>query len=451
YRVHSAGRAQPRRVQGPGPRRGRGRIARRCSGRRRGRCVLRGHGDGPLRPGRAGHVRAVDSDRGHRRGGRNRRSSPRLAGHGRADHGPSSALRQTLRRSAFRAHRGRRDLCRRGQVWGLPRTGAGLRLMEVGGIQALRRWRARQSGRVGLVPTMGALHSGHQALMTRARAESDLVVTSIFVNPLQFGADEDFVQYPRPIASDLAKCEEAGVDFVFAPALGEMYPSAPEVRVVAGRMGAVFEGEARPGHFDGVLTVVAKLFNLIEPDVTVFGLKDIQQFCLVKRMIADLDFDIEIIGLPVVRDADGLAMSSRNEYLSPSDRERALTIPRALDAAAEVAAGRAPEGADPGASALRGAASGRAASGETVTRRAASGETAIGSVADGVLPESIESAARAVLEPAAERGELDIIYLSLVDASTLRPCPADFRGSALLLVSATVGGTHLIDNLPLEF
>jgi pantoate--beta-alanine ligase len=216
--------------------------------------------------------------------------------------------------------------------------------MEVGGIQALRRWRARQSGRVGLVPTMGALHSGHQALMTRARAESDLVVTSIFVNPLQFGADEDFVQYPRPIASDLAKCEEAGVDFVFAPALGEMYPSAPEVRVVAGRMGAVFEGEARPGHFDGVLTVVAKLFNLIKPDVTVFGLKDIQQFCLVKRMIADLDFDIEIIGLPVVRDADGLAMSSRNEYLSPSDRERALAIPRALDAAAEVAAGGVREG-----------------------------------------------------------------------------------------------------------
>ena len=308
--------------------------------------------------------------------------------------------------------------------------------MEVGGIQALRRWRARQSGRVGLVPTMGALHSGHQALMTRARAESDLVVTSIFVNPLQFGADEDFVQYPRPIASDLAKCEEAGVDFVFAPALGEMYPSAPEVRVVAGRMGAVFEGEARPGHFDGVLTVVAKLFNLIKPDVTVFGLKDIQQFCLVKRMIADLDFDIEIIGLPVVRDADGLAMSSRNEYLSPSDRERALAIPRALDAAAEVAAGGAREGA---------------ASGGTASGGADSGEAVVESVADGVLPEAIESAARAVLESAAERGELEIIYLSLVDASTLRPCPADFRGSALLLVSATVGGTHLIDNLPLEF
>ncbi|MGC2940617.1 MULTISPECIES: pantoate--beta-alanine ligase [unclassified Brevibacterium] len=284
--------------------------------------------------------------------------------------------------------------------------------MEVGGIQALRRWSAEQSGRIGLVPTMGALHSGHQALMTRARAEADLVVTSIFVNPLQFGRDEDFVQYPRPIEEDLKKCEEAGVDFVFAPALGEMYPSAPEVRVVAGRMGAVFEGEARPGHFDGVLTVVAKLFTLIAPDVTVFGLKDIQQFCLVRRMIADLNFDIELIGLPVVRDADGLAMSSRNSYLAPADRARALAIPRALDAAAEVA---------------------------------------LESGAGGNLPGAVEDAARSVIDDAVERGELELIYLSLVDEATLQPCSPDFRGSALLLVSATVGGTHLIDNLPLEF
>ncbi|WP_166973229.1 pantoate--beta-alanine ligase [Brevibacterium atlanticum] len=287
--------------------------------------------------------------------------------------------------------------------------------MEVGGIQALRQWRSRQTGRVGLVPTMGALHSGHQALMTRARAEADLVVTSIFVNPLQFGRDEDFVQYPRPFATDLEKCEEAGVDFVFAPALGEMYPSAPEVRVVAGRMGAVFEGEARPGHFDGVLTVVAKLFTLIDPDLTVFGLKDIQQFCLVRRMIADLNFDIELIGLPVVRDADGLAMSSRNEYLSPEDRARALAIPQALDAAAAVARGAGASG--PG----------------------------------GNLPGAVEDAARAVIDEAVERRDLDLIYLSLVDEATLQPCGPDFRGSALLLVSATVGGTHLIDNLPLEF
>ncbi|SDS28721.1 pantothenate synthetase [Brevibacterium siliguriense] len=290
--------------------------------------------------------------------------------------------------------------------------------MEVGGIQALRRWRAGQPGRTGLVPTMGALHSGHQALMTRARSESDLVVASIFVNPLQFGADEDFVQYPRPIEEDLKKCEEAGVDFVFAPALAEMYPSAPEVRVVAGRMGAVFEGAARPGHFDGVLTVVAKLFTLIDPDVTVFGLKDIQQFVLVKRMIADLNFDIELIGLPVVRDADGLAMSSRNSYLAPDERARALAIPRALNAAAEVAergCGTAGSGAGAGLSA------------------------------------AVEAAALAELEPAAERGDLEIVYCSLVESATLRPCPPDFTGPALLLVSATVGGTHLIDNLPLEF
>ena len=306
--------------------------------------------------------------------------------------------------------------------------------MEVGGIQALRRWRAEQSGRVGLVPTMGALHSGHQALMTRARAESDLVVASIFVNPLQFGADEDFVQYPRPIEEDLKKCEEAGVDFVFAPALAEMYPSAPEVRVVAGRMGAVFEGAARPGHFDGVLTVVAKLFTLIDPDVTVFGLKDIQQYVLVKRMIADLNFDIELIGLPVVRDADGLAMSSRNTYLAPEDRARALAIPRALNAAAEVAErGRGTAGSGAGAGA--GGAGAAAGSG--------------GAGAD--LPAAVEAAALAELEPAAERGELEIVYCNLVEAATLRPCPPGFTGPALLLVSATVGGTHLIDNLPLEF
>lgn len=299
--------------------------------------------------------------------------------------------------------------------------------MEVGGIQALRRWRAEQLGRVGLVPTMGALHSGHQALMTRARTESDLVVASIFVNPLQFGADEDFVQYPRPIEEDLKKCEEAGVDFVFAPALAEMYPSAPEVRVVAGRMGAVFEGAARPGHFDGVLTVVAKLFTLIAPDVTVFGLKDIQQFVLVKRMIADLNFDIELIGLPVVRDADGLAMSSRNSYLAADDRTRALAIPRALDAAAEVAE-----------------------RGRGTAEPSAGGGSSGGSTGAG-LPAAVEAAALAELEPPAERGDLEIIYCSLVEAATLQPCPPDFTGPALLLVSATVGGTHLIDNLPLEF
>ena len=277
-------------------------------------------------------------------------------------------------------------------------------MTEVGGIQALRQWRAKQTGHVSLVPTMGALHSGHRALMDRAREAGDAVVTSIFVNPLQFGADEDFTKYPRPFTADIDVCESAGVDFVFAPALGEMYPSAPEVTVSSGRMGSVFEGAARPGHFDGVLTVVAKLFTLTKPDSAVFGLKDIQQFCLVKRMIADLNFDIDLIGLPVVRDADGLAMSSRNEYLAPEDRRAALAIPRALDAAARVA-----------------------------------------------QQEAVVDAAHEILQPAAERGELVLDYLSLVDAATLQPCEQGFRGSALLLVSATVGGTRLIDNVPLEF
>ena len=279
--------------------------------------------------------------------------------------------------------------------------------MEVGGIQALRAWRERQPGSVSLVPTMGALHSGHQALMDRARAAGDSVVTSIFVNPLQFGTDEDFFQYPRPFETDLEVCAAAGVDFVFAPALGEMYPGAPEVTVSSGRMGAVYEGAARPGHFDGVLTVVAKLFTLTAPDSAVFGLKDIQQFCLVKRMITDLNFDIELIGLPVVRDEDGLAMSSRNEYLAPADRSAALAIPRALDAAAQAAADGTPTG--------------------------------------------VEAAAEAVLSAAAAQGDFDLGYLGLVDAATFQPCSLDFDGQALLLVSASVGGTHLIDNVPLEF
>lgn len=277
-------------------------------------------------------------------------------------------------------------------------------MTEVGGIQALRQWRAKQTGRVSLVPTMGALHSGHRALMDRAREAGDAVVTSIFVNPLQFGFDEDFAKYPRPFAADIEVCESAGVDFVFAPALGEMYPGSPEVTVSAGRMGEVFEGAARPGHFDGVLTVVAKLFTLTKPHSAVFGLKDIQQFCLVRRMISDLNFDIELIGVPVVRDADGLAMSSRNEYLAPVDRRAALAIPQALEAAARVA-----------------------------------------------QQEAVVDAAHEILLPAAERGELVLDYLSLVDATTLQPCEQGFRGSALLLVSATVGGTRLIDNVPVEF
>ncbi|WP_278373296.1 pantoate--beta-alanine ligase [Brevibacterium casei] len=275
--------------------------------------------------------------------------------------------------------------------------------MEIGGIEALRAWRARQSGTVALVPTMGALHSGHRALMDRARESADHLVVSLFVNPLQFGPGEDFTRYPRPIEADLAMCEDAGAEFVFAPALIEMYPAAPEVTVSSGRMGAIFEGADRPGHFDGVLTVVTKLFHLTRPHVAVFGLKDIQQFSLVRRLITDLDFDIELIGLPVVRDRDGLAVSSRNDYLTPGERLAALAIPRALDA----------------------------------------GESAL---TDGGLPEDVLAAARAALD-----GDLDVHYLALVEVATLQPVREQFSGSALLLIAATVGTTRLIDNRPLEF
>lgn len=275
--------------------------------------------------------------------------------------------------------------------------------MEIGGIEALREWRKKQTGTVALVPTMGALHSGHRALMDRARESADHLVVSLFVNPLQFGPGEDFTRYPRPIEADLAMCEDAGAEFVFAPALIEMYPAAPEVTVSSGRMGAIFEGADRPGHFDGVLTVVTKLFTLIDPDVAVFGLKDIQQFSLVRRLIADLDFDIELIGLPVVRDRDGLAVSSRNDYLTPGERIAALAIPRALDA----------------------------------------GEAALEA---GGSPDEVLAAAREGLD-----GDLDVHYLSLVEAATLQPVREHFRGSALLLIAATVGTTRLIDNRPLEF
>ena len=275
--------------------------------------------------------------------------------------------------------------------------------MEIGGIEALRAWRERQKGTVALVPTMGALHSGHRALMDRARESADHLVVSLFVNPLQFGPGEDFTRYPRPIEADLAMCEDAGAEFVFAPALIEMYPAAPEVTVSSGRMGAIFEGADRPGHFDGVLTVVTKLFHLTRPHVAVFGLKDIQQFSLVRRLITDLDFDIELIGLPVVRDRDGLAVSSRNDYLTPGERLAALAIPRALDA----------------------------------------GESAL---TDGGLPEDVLAAARAALD-----GDLDVHYLALVEVATLQPVREQFSGSALLLIAATVGTTRLIDNRPLEF
>jgi len=188
----------------------------------------------------------------------------------------------------------------------------------------------RRDGTIGLVPTMGALHAGHLSLLAAARAECPTVVMSLFVNPSQFGEPGDLDGYPRDEARDLAVAAKAGVDLVFAPAVEEMYPPGFQTWVDVTELGAVLEGAHRPGHFRGVATVCLKLFTIVRPDVAYFGQKDAQQVAVLRRMIADLALELELRDLPTVRDADGLALSSRNELLSVAERERALALPRAL-------------------------------------------------------------------------------------------------------------------------
>jgi pantoate--beta-alanine ligase len=195
---------------------------------------------------------------------------------------------------------------------------------------------ARNGGaRIGFVPTMGALHKGHLSLVDRARAESDVIVMSIFVNPTQFGPNEDFARYPRPIEEDVRLTSEAGVDILFTPSVEEMYAEGRMITVEPGRAGRRWEGAIRDGHFAGVLTVVAKLFNIVQPDVAVFGQKDLQQAVLIEAMVRDLDFPIRVIIAPTVRESDGLAMSSRNAYLNAEDRKNATVLIRSLRAAAQ--------------------------------------------------------------------------------------------------------------------
>lgn len=206
-------------------------------------------------------------------------------------------------------------------------------MLDLTAISAVRDWSAdqRRAGRrIGLVPTMGALHAGHLALVDRARAITDAVIMSIFVNPLQFGPNEDFQRYPRDLAADRAQAEARGVAAIFAPSVDIMYPPGSETRVVPGPSADRWEGAVRPGHFSGVLTVVAKLFHLVEPDVAVFGRKDIQQAVLIRRMARDLDWPLEVVLAPTVRESDGLALSSRNAYLNPEQRREALALSRAL-------------------------------------------------------------------------------------------------------------------------
>lgn len=187
--------------------------------------------------------------------------------------------------------------------------------------------------RIGLVPTMGALHTGHLALIADAAERSDDVVVSIFVNPLQFNEVSDFDGYPRPIDDDVAACEQTGVAAVFAPTAASMYPMGFQTRVVPGPLGAVMEGPTRPGHLEGVLTVVVKLFGAVRPHVAIFGEKDYQQLRIITQMAADLEFGVDVVGHPIVRDLDGLALSSRNVHLTDSERAAAVAVPRSLDAA----------------------------------------------------------------------------------------------------------------------
>ena len=262
---------------------------------------------------------------------------------------------------------------------------------------------ARQQGsRVALVPTMGFLHEGHLTLCDDARAVADCVVMSIFVNPLQFGPGEDFERYPRDIDRDAALAQERGVDILFAPAVDDMYPHGDtRVFVTANELETKLCGAFRPGHFRGVLTVVAKLLHMAAPDVSIFGQKDLQQAVLIRRMVSDLDFPVDIRVAPIIREADGLALSSRNVYLSPEERAAAPALYRALLAARAAYA--------------------------TGARDA----------------ETVLDAARAVLEGASG---VQLQYLAAVDTATLDDATTVAAGTAIA-VAAHLGRTRLIDNL----
>lgn len=206
-------------------------------------------------------------------------------------------------------------------------------ISTVSGLRAALAPFRRAGKSVGLVPTMGYLHDGHMQLVARARAENDIVVTSLFVNPLQFGANEDLAKYPRDLERDSAMLREGGVDFLFAPGVEDMYPRKIETVVDVPTLGRQLEGEVRPGHFAGVATVVTKLFNVVGADRAYFGEKDYQQLQIIRQMVEDLNEPVEVVGVPTVRDHDGLALSSRNVYLSPEERAAAAIVPRALDEA----------------------------------------------------------------------------------------------------------------------
>ncbi|MDX3057730.1 pantoate--beta-alanine ligase [Streptomyces sp. NE06-03E] len=307
--------------------------------------------------------------------------------------------------------------------------------------------------RRAVVMTMGALHDGHATLIRAAREATGpdgQVVVTVFVNPLQFGEAADLDRYPRTLDADLAVASEAGADAVFAPSVDEVYPGGePQVRITAGPMGERLEGAARPGHFDGMLTVVAKLLHLTRPDAAFFGQKDAQQLALVRRMVRDLNFGIDIVAVPTVRDPDGLALSSRNRFLSAEERRTALALPKALFAARDRLVAQQTLHARARTVPER---EGRAAAlnrlGEA---RAAADTQAVALARPTVAPAAVLAAARAVLEEAAEEDvPLTLDYVALVDPADFTDLPDDrVSGEAVLAVAARVGATRLIDNIPL--
>ncbi|OHD07232.1 pantoate--beta-alanine ligase [Sphingopyxis sp. RIFCSPHIGHO2_12_FULL_65_19] len=261
----------------------------------------------------------------------------------------------------------------------------------------------KQGGKsVALVPTMGSLHDGHLSLVRMAKRVADHAVVSIFVNPTQFGPNEDFDAYPRDEARDAAMLAQEGTALLWAPDVGTMYPGGHNTHIEVAELGADYCGAARPGHFDGVATVVAKLFNQVRPDVAIFGEKDWQQLAIIRRMARDLDFAIDILGAPIARDTDGLALSSRNAYLSPEQRAAATAFPRALNAAAKAIA------------------------------------------SGGDVPEALAKAEAAIVS-----GGFDSVdYVAVADADSLERLGA-LRPPARLLAAARIGKTRLIDNLPI--
>ena len=255
--------------------------------------------------------------------------------------------------------------------------------------------------RLGLVPTMGALHEGHLSLVRAARADSDVIAASIFVNPTQFGPNEDLAKYPRSFERDCAMLEQEGVSFVFAPSVDEMYPAGAATWVNVEELSGKLDGRSRPGHFRGVTTVVSKLFHIIESELAFFGQKDAAQVAVIKRMVRDLNLPVKIVVCPIVREADGLAMSSRNAYLSPDERRRALVLSRSL---------------------------------QRVRALVESGET-----------DALRLSAAGKAEISGETG-VRLDYFEIVNPETLEPVREVARGT-LVAVAAYVGSTRLIDNI----